>query len=149
MTGIIIPEEEPIFPISTAAKLLNISIHTLRMYERDGLIITFKKNSTRRLFSKKDIKRIECIRRSINELKISISGIKAIYSLIPCWNILKCSAKDRKNCKAFSGNYEPCWSYDHPGTICEKHNCKNCDVYNKYSECGEIKNLIKSNSELL
>ena len=34
---------EPVFPISTAAKLLKISVHTLRMYEREGLIIPFKK----------------------------------------------------------------------------------------------------------
>ena len=149
MTGIIIQEEEPIFPISTAAKLLNISIHTLRMYERDGLIISYKKNSTRRLFSKMDIKRIECIRRSINELKISINGIRAIYSLIPCWDIVKCSAKDRKICNAFNGHNEPCWSYDHPGTICAKKQCRNCNVYKKYSDCSEIKDMIKSNSELL
>lgn len=73
--------EEPIFPVSTAAKLLNVSLHTIGMYEREGLFIAFKKNSNRRLFSKSDIERIECIRRSINEFKISISGIKTIYSL--------------------------------------------------------------------
>ena len=147
MTGIKIQDEEPIFPISAAAKLLNVSVHTLRMYEREGLLIAFKKNSHRRLFSKDDIKRIECIRRSINELKISINGIKTIYSLIPCWDIIKCNAKDRKICKAFKGHNEPCWSYDHLGTICEKQNCRNCNVYKKYSDCGDIKELIKSTSE--
>ena len=145
MKGIKIQDKEPIFPISTAAKMLNVSVHTLRMYEREGLIITFKKNSNRKLFSKSDIKRIECIRRSINELKISINGIKTIYSLIPCWDIIKCSAEDRKICKAFIGHNEPCWSYNHPGTICEKPNCRNCNVYKKYSDCGDIKELIKSN----
>ena len=149
MTDIKIQDEEPIFPISAAAKLLNISVHTLRMYEREGLVITFKKKSNHKLFSKADIKRIECIRRSINELKISINGIKAIYSLIPCWEIIKCSNENRKICKAYNGHNEPCWSYEHPGTICEKQYCRNCSVYRKYSDCNDIKNLIKSNSELL
>jgi hypothetical protein len=39
-----LPLNEPLFPIRTAAKLLNISVHTLRMYEKEGLIIPFKKN---------------------------------------------------------------------------------------------------------
>lgn len=155
MTDIKIKEEEPIFPISVAARLLNISVHTLRMYEREGLLIAYKKNSHRRLFSKGDIKRIECLRNSINKLKISINGIKAIYSLIPCWEIIKCNAEDRKNCPAFNGLNKPCWSYDH---ICasnkesdqhaRKQNCRNCDVYKKYSDCSDIKELIKSNLDL-
>jgi MerR family transcriptional regulator/heat shock protein HspR len=34
---------EPIFTISAAAKLLGISVHTLRMYEREGLFIRSKR----------------------------------------------------------------------------------------------------------
>ncbi|MEG8946073.1 MerR family transcriptional regulator [Rosettibacter firmus] len=136
--------DEPIFPISTAAKLLNISIHTLRMYEREGLIIPYKKESNQRLYSKSDIERLECIRKAINEFKISINGIKALYSLIPCWEIVKCSQKDRKNCKAYNNHSEPCWNYEHRKNICEKRDCRNCDVYKKYNQCGEIKELIKS-----
>lgn len=135
---------EPIFPISTAAKLLNISVHTLRMYEREGLIIPYKKESNQRLYSKSDIERIDCIRKAINEAKISINGIKTLYSLIPCWKIVKCSLKDRKNCKAYNGHSEPCWNYSHPKTICEKKDCRECEVYNKYTQCSEIKELIKS-----
>src|SRR3989304_5728011 len=90
--------EEPLFPISITAKLLGISVHILRMYERENLIIPFKKKTNHRLYSKADIERISCIRRAINEYKISIAGIKTIYSLIPCWQIVKCSDEDRKNC---------------------------------------------------
>lgn len=136
--------DEPLFPISIAAKLLNVSTHTLRMYEREGLFITFKKNSNRRLFSKSDIVRIECIRRSINEFKISINAIKAIYSLIPCWNIVKCSAEVRRKCKAFNNNYEPCWNYNHLSKIVSKQSCRNCKVYKKYYNCENIKKLITS-----
>jgi MerR family transcriptional regulator, heat shock protein HspR len=134
----IVNSEEPLLPISTAAKLLNVSVHTLRMYEREGLFIAFKKNSNHRLFSKSDIERIECIRRSINEFKISINSIKAIYSLIPCWDIFKCSSDDRKICKAFNNNYEPCWGY------CKDQSCRNCTVYKKYYDCGSIKKLLAS-----
>ncbi len=39
MTGIKIESDEPVFLISTAAKLLNIFVYTLKMYKREGLFI--------------------------------------------------------------------------------------------------------------
>ena len=63
--------DEPKYTISMAAKLSGISIHTLRMYEREGLIIPFKKDSNQRLYTDRDIERIACIRKTINEDKIN------------------------------------------------------------------------------
>ena len=143
MNDLNISKGEPIFSISTAARMLKISVHTLRMYEREGLIIPYKKESNHRLYSKTDIERIQCIRNAINEAKISINGIKTIYSMIPCWNIVKCTEAERKNCKAFKGTHSPCWSYDH-NNICKNRDCRNCEVYSRYSECGKIKELIKT-----
>ena len=85
------PNDQSIYPIRTAAKLLNISVHTLRMYEKENLIIPYKKSTNHRLYSQFDIDRIKCIRQAINESKISINGIKSIYSLMPCWEVKKCS----------------------------------------------------------
>ncbi len=133
----------PIYPIRTAAKLLNISVHTLRMYEREGLIIPHKTEGNQRAYSLADIERVECIRTAINQNKISINGIKTIYSLIPCWEIIGCSDLDRKNCKAYAGHTEPCWTYTHPGTTCHNRDCKECDVYKNYSNCGSVKDLLK------
>ena len=134
----------PLYPISSAAKILEISVHTLRMYEKEGLIIPFKKVSNHRLYSKADIDRLRCIRKSINENKISIAGIKTIYSLIPCWEITKCSLKDRENCEAFNTHSRPCWSFKHADNLCGEKDCRHCDAYNLYSECGMIKKLITS-----
>ena len=142
-----IKNNEPIFPIRTAAKLLKISVHTLRMYERESLIIPFKKETSHRLYSKDDLVRIECIRNAINQQKISINGIKTIYSLIPCWEVIGCSIKDRNKCSAFNSHNQPCWSSVHKGTICRNNNCRECEVYTKYSECENIKELIKSVSQ--
>lgn len=139
-----IQSNEPVYSISTAARLLKISVHTLRMYERESLFIPYKKESNQRLFSKDDIDRIQCIRNAINESKISINGIKTIYSLIPCWEIAKCSDEDKKICEAYNSHNKPCWGYNHPGTTCENKNCRCCEVYQNYSECGKVKELIKS-----
>jgi MerR family transcriptional regulator/heat shock protein HspR len=114
------------------------------MYERESLIIPFKKETSHRLYSKDDLARIECIRNAINQQKISINGIKTIYSLIPCWDVIGCTAKDRNKCSAFNSHNQPCWSSVHKGTICQNNNCRECEVYTKYSECENIKELIKS-----
>jgi len=64
--------DEPKYTISNAAKLMGISVHTLRMYEREGLIIPFKKESNQRLYSDRDLERVKCIRKTINDDKIHI-----------------------------------------------------------------------------
>lgn len=138
----------PVYPIRTAAQLLGISVPTLRMYEKEGLIIPYKTDGNQRIYSEDDLERLRCIRRAINESKISINGIKTIYSLIPCWEVVKCSEEDRKNCNAFQSHEQPCWTFNHPNTTCESMDCRECDVYRKYSQCGSIKDLIKTISGL-
>ena len=137
-------QDVPLFPISVAARLLNISVHTLRMYEREGLIVPFKKESNHRLYTKADIERINCIRKTINENKISINGIKTIYSLIPCWEIINCSQKDRENCESYKSHSNPCWTFKHKNNVCAGLECRECKVYINYAECGALKEKIKS-----
>ena len=139
-----ISKEEPIYSISTAAKLLGISIPTLRVYEKEGLIIPFKTEGNQRHYSQADLERVECIRRAIKEKKISVNGIKAIYSLIPCWEVVNCSQEDRAVCSAYNSEDQPCWTFAHPNTICENKSCRECEVYTNYSNCGTIKGLLKN-----
>ena len=135
---------KPPYPIRTAARMLNISVHTLRMYEREGLIIPQKSDGNQRIYSKDDIERISCIRNAINDSKISINGIKTILAMVPCWEVVKCSKADQKKCDAYNGNHKPCWMYDNTGKKCEKRNCRECDVYVNYADCKKAKELIKA-----
>lgn len=138
-----ISDSAPIYHISAAANILGISVHTLRMYEKEGLILARKTDTNQRVYSRKDLNRIQCIRNAIKGKKIGINGIKVIYSLIPCWEIVNCSAEERKTCEAFNGFENPCWTYEHPNTMCEHKDCIDCEVYYDYSQCGKIKELIK------
>jgi len=138
-----VSDNEPIFPIRTAAKILNISVHTLRMYEKEDLILPFKKSTSHRLYSKADIDRIICIRSAINDSKISINGIKTIYSMMPCWEVMNCTKVDRSGCSAFLSHSGPCWAVKGEDTICALKDCRICSVYKDYGECGSIKNFIK------
>lgn len=133
----------PKYTISSAANLLNISVHTLRMYEREGLILPYKKESGQRLYSDKDIERIICIRRTINDDKINIEGIRRILSLIPCWNIVKCSQSDREDCAAYNSHNKPCWMLNHKDNYCAGKDCRECEVYQSFGTCDSIKNKLK------
>jgi MerR family transcriptional regulator, heat shock protein HspR len=134
---------KPVYTISTAARLLGISIPTLRMYENEGLIIPFKKSSHHRLYSEMDLDRIRCLRQSINGGKMGIESIRRMLSLIPCWAIVGCSEKDRKKCDAFSSYDKPCWMYNHKNNICSERDCRSCEVYNSFSDCSSLKEKFK------
>ena len=134
---------DPIYTISTAASILEISVHTLRMYEREGLIIPFRKKSNQRLYSNKDIDRVRCIKKTINEDKINIEGMRRILALLPCWAIVNCSKKDRANCSYYSGHTQPCWMINHKNNCCTSKDCRECEVYRSFGTCSSIKEKIK------
>ncbi len=70
--------EEPVYLISVVAKALNIHPQTLRQYEREGLITPSRTNGKIRLYSQKDIDRINLILRLTRELGVNISGVDII-----------------------------------------------------------------------
>ncbi len=134
---------KPVYTISTAARLLGISIPTLRMYENEGLIIPFKKSSKHRLYSEMDLERIRCLRRAINGNKVGIESIRRMLAIIPCWAIIECSEKDRKNCEAFTSYDKPCWMHNHKENVCRDRDCRECEVYNSFSDCSSLKEKLK------
>jgi len=114
------------------------------LYEKEGLVVPFRKSSKHRLYSKSDIDRIECIRRAISEKKMSIYGILAMYSLIPCWDIINCSQEERNKCEAYASHSQPCWTYQNSGTKCEEKNCRDCTVYINTNDLAKMKDCIKN-----
>lgn len=134
--------DTPLFSIGTVARMLNVSVQTLRMYEHEGLLLPFKTEGNQRRYSYADIERIECIRKAINEQKISIEGIKRIYAMMPCWKVMTCSEQERAICPAYRGHYGGCWTYQHTQTVCATMECRLCEVYKRTSNCEQIKEAI-------
>ncbi len=134
-------DDKPVYSIGSAARMLGISVHTVRMYEKEGLIIPQRKEGRNRLYSDFDIERLRCVRREINNKKYSIPAIQTILSLYPCWVDKACSAEERKNCPAYQNGDKPCWSYPHKHDACTGEDCRNCLVYRNI-HCGKIKEKI-------
>jgi len=142
LTDILVDKDIPLFSISATAEMLGISVHTLRMYERAGLIIPFQKESKQRLYSHADLERVRCIRKAINEDKLGIAGIQRIHALIPCWEIVSCTQKDRGHCEAYRNHIRACWTFKHAENSCGTKNCRLCTVYKESTDCATIKNRI-------
>ncbi len=137
-----IKNDTPVHSIGKTAKILNVSVQTLRLYEREGLIIPFKTPGRQRMYSADDIERLRCIRKSINEEKVSIGGMKRIFGMIPCYDIVHCSQEERNACPVFRNHNGGCWTYEHKHSVCAVKECRTCEVYKLSSDCGQIKELI-------
>ncbi len=134
---------DPIFTLSVASGLSEVPCHSIRQYIDKGLIIPFRTKKQRHLFSEVDISRLKCIRRMIKDGGLNIAGIKAMYSLIPCWEIKPCSIQDRSTCEAYHQVNAPCWEASQKGPNCRNTDCRLCAVYRLPEECQDLKSLFK------
>ncbi len=66
-----------VYPMGVAARILDVHPRTLRIYEAEGLISP-QRSGGKRMFSKNDLMRIECLRKLIHEENLSIPGIKKL-----------------------------------------------------------------------
>ena len=73
--------DEPLYPISVVAKILNIHPQTLRQYEREGLIEPGRTMGKMRLYSQRDIDKIKMILRLTRELGVNLAGVDIILRL--------------------------------------------------------------------
>lgn len=131
-----------LYTIGEAADLLGISIPTIRLYEREGLIIPQRRRSKHRRFSQADIERIRCIRALINHEKVSIAGIRHMLSLIPCWSIKNCPPEERIGCGAYHQHDKPCWMASEKSWECRSTECRECVVYTTIASCDTLKKTI-------
>jgi len=145
MMNNLIDLKEPLFPIGIVAKKFNISVHTLRLYESEGLILPFKTETRRRYYSQADINRIACIREMIEKKGLNIAGIKSLLAMVPCWEILPCTESERNQCEAYTNYSEPCWVVKGKDDKCKYLECRECHVYQSLAGCSNFKEFLKAN----
>ena len=134
---------EPVFTIGVAAAKIGVSPETLRLYEREGLLLPFKTKTGRRLYSQTDLEWIACIRRQITLHKLNIAGIRRLLALIPCWELKPCSVKERENCPAYRSNNAVCWQLPASSRECADGDCRVCEVYKSAGKVGHLKEMFE------
>ena len=135
-----------LYTIGEAADLIGVSVPTIRMYEREGLIIPLRKASRHRLFAEHDLERIRGIRKTINSEKISIAGMRRLMAILPCWKMKGCTADAMASCSAPNENEFPCWMVTKKSWQCKSDQCRSCMVYARSSDYDKLKTTLQEYS---
>ena len=76
-----ISPDEPVYVISVASKLVEMPVWTLRSLDKAGVVKPKRIGKKSRLYSLKDIKKLEYIHYLMEEKGVNISGIKLILEI--------------------------------------------------------------------
>ena len=72
---------EPKYVISIAARLLGCEIHTLRYYEKLGLVQPYRSEGNIRYYSEIDIEHLHHIKVLMDDMGINMAGVEVIMRL--------------------------------------------------------------------
>ncbi|MES0279195.1 MAG: MerR family transcriptional regulator [Dehalococcoidales bacterium] len=75
-------EGRPCYVISVAAEMLGTRTHTLRYYEKVGIIKPFRSPGNIRLYTEGDIALMRRIRHLMNDLGVNIAGVEVILNIL-------------------------------------------------------------------
>ncbi len=78
---IYISPDEPVYVISVVSKLVDLPVWTLRQLDKAGLVHPKRIGKKSRLYSLKDVKRLEYIHYLMEEKRVNIRGIKIILEM--------------------------------------------------------------------
>jgi len=81
MFDIYISPDEPVYVISVVSRLVDIPIWTLRQLDKSGVLKPKRIGKKSRLYSLKDIKKLEYIHYLMQEKHVNIHGIKLILEV--------------------------------------------------------------------
>ncbi len=73
-----ISPDEPVYVISVACKLVGLPIWTLRQLDKAGIVCPKRIGKKSRLYSLKDIKRLEYVHFLMEDKHVNIHGIRII-----------------------------------------------------------------------
>ena len=133
----------PVYTLSITSRLSGIPAHSVRQYIDKGLMIPYRKESRRNLFSQVDILRLRFIHRLLDKDGLNFAGIRTLLAHIPCWAIRQCSCEEREECQAYTSDTYPCWEASEKGTPCKNTNCRECDVYRIVENYPDLKSFLK------
>ena len=73
---------EPRYVISVAARMLDIQTHTLRYYEKVGIIEPRRSRGNIRLYSDRDIALLQRVKTLVDDLGVNLPGVEVILRMV-------------------------------------------------------------------
>mgnify|MGYP001584394683 CR=1 FL=1 len=76
-----ISPDEPVYVISVVSKLVDLPIWTLRQLDKAGVVTPKRIGKKSRLYTLKEIKKLEYVHYLMEEKHVNISGIRIILEI--------------------------------------------------------------------
>lgn len=67
--------------ISAVAEMYNIHPQTLRLYEREGLLVPSRSEGNTRLYTQADLERLETVLNLTRDLGVNLAGVEVILNM--------------------------------------------------------------------
>lgn len=74
-------DREPRYVISVAAKMLGVQTHTLRYYEKVGIIEPSRSRGKIRLYSEQDLEVLRRVKALMEDLGVNLAGAEVILRM--------------------------------------------------------------------
>jgi MerR family transcriptional regulator/heat shock protein HspR len=75
-------EDEPRYVISIAARMVGVQTHTLRYYERVGIIEPSRSRGNIRLYSERDIAHLKRVKTLMEDMGVNLAGVEVIMRMM-------------------------------------------------------------------
>ena len=75
-------ETEPRYVISIAAKMVGVRTHTLRYYEKIGIIEPSRSRGNIRLYSDREIDQLRRVKTLMDDLGVNLAGVEVILNMV-------------------------------------------------------------------
>ena len=76
-----IDDDEPRYVISVAARIVGVQVHTLRYYEKIGIIEPSRSPGNMRLYSEKDIGQLRRVKTLMDDLGVNLAAVEVILRM--------------------------------------------------------------------
>jgi MerR family transcriptional regulator, heat shock protein HspR len=76
-----ISPDEPVYVISVVSKLVGIPVWTLRQLDKAGIVCPKRIGKKSRLYSMKDVRKLEYVHYLMQEKHVNVRGIKIIIEM--------------------------------------------------------------------
>ena len=76
-----LPDDEPVYVISIAAKLAGLPVWTLRVLDKEAIVRPQRTAGDRRLYSDRDIARLARVRFLTEERGVNMNGVRLILEM--------------------------------------------------------------------
>ncbi len=82
-------DTEPRYVISIAARMVGVKTHTLRYYEKVGIIGPARSLGNVRLYSETDIAQLRRVKTLMDDLGVNLAGVEVILRIVQRINELQ------------------------------------------------------------